>query len=180
MTASGGQERDRRRLGGSPERLSATNKNIGVHFCHAERSEESQGFGSDETLRHTQGDKKEASLKVLSRRLLHRGLLRQFRLTARLLIVRVLNFDTPTPWPFVRWHRHDDFEYAILECRFCILRVDPFGQRDAAIKFAVASFAPLIAFVGFFMLPAPLALNRQRVIREFDLDIFFLETRQIS
>jgi len=97
-----------------------------------------------------------------------------------LLIVRALNLDAPTPRPFVLRYRHRDFEHAILERGFCVFRVCPSGQRDTAIKSAVASLAHPIAFLGLFMFLAPLALNRQSIIGELDFDVLFLEARQIK
>jgi hypothetical protein len=84
-----------------------------------------------------------------------------FVLTGGRLVVEPLNFDAPTPCAFTLWHRHGNFEHAVLERSFCFFRVDPFRQRDAPIKSAIAPFASLIAGLGFFVLLTPLALNRR-------------------
>src|SRR5262249_25384301 len=75
---------------------------------------------------------------------------------------------------------HGDFEHAVAEGGFRLVRVDPFGQWNAAEETAVAAFAAIPAFPLLFVFMLALSLNRERVVGNFHLHVVTGHTWQVG
>src|SRR5688572_22971053 len=94
---------------------------------------------------------------------------------------RLTNVDLPAlllrPARGVEGH----VEYAILEVRLGGLRVDAFGQRDAAVEAAVAALAVIEAatLLAFFTARLALALQDELVTFQAEFHVFLLHAGKV-
>src|SRR5438128_4987006 len=94
--------------------------------------------------------------------------------------LQLLNLEPPAAAHLARRRLQHDFEHAILEGRLGTVGNGAFRQRHGAVEAAVASLVAIHALPFLFVLLLALALNRQHIVVDLDLNVFLPEARQIG
>src|SRR5437660_11542842 len=66
---------------------------------------------------------------------------------------------------------YGDFEHTVTEVRVGLVGLDAFRERDVAMEAAVGALTVKVALPVLLMLLAPLAADRDGVVRDLNLDV---------